>query len=91
MGTLIHADVYRTESLTEVIDLALGELVEDDAVAVIEWGERAAPALGDSALVVSLSGEGDTRTLRLEGHGDWLARADVVADAWSDTPADTHQ
>jgi tRNA threonylcarbamoyladenosine biosynthesis protein TsaE len=90
MGTLIHADVYRTESLTEVIDLALGELVEDDAVAVIEWGERAAPALGDSALVVSLSGEGDTRTLRLEGRGDWLTRADVVADAWSGAAAPTH-
>jgi len=30
------------ESLDEVLDLALGELVEDSAVALVEWGELAA-------------------------------------------------
>ena len=54
VGTLIHADVYRTGSLDEVVDLALAELVEEDAVALVEWGELAAPALGDSALEVTL-------------------------------------
>ncbi len=47
VGVLIHADVYRTGSLDEVADLALAELVEEDAVALVEWGELAAPALGD--------------------------------------------
>ena len=51
---LIHADVYRTGSLEEVTDLALAELVEEDAVVVVEWGDVAAPALGESALVVTL-------------------------------------
>src|SRR5581483_1160 len=59
VSTLIHADVYRTESLPEVIDLALGELVEDDAVAIVEWGDRAAPALNDSVLEVTLTVTGD--------------------------------
>ena len=38
VGLLIHADVYRTGSLHEVVDLALAELVEEDAVALVEWG-----------------------------------------------------
>ena len=54
VGTLIHADVYRTGSLDEVADLALAELVEEDAVALVEWGELAAPALGESALEMAL-------------------------------------
>ena len=47
VGVLIHADVYRTGSLEEVADLALAELVEEDAVALVEWGDLAAPALGE--------------------------------------------
>ena len=44
--SLLHADVYRTSSLDEVVDLALAELVEEYAVVVVEWGDMAAPALG---------------------------------------------
>ncbi len=51
---LLHADVYRLEDLEEIEDLALDELVEDGAVAAVEWGERAAPLLGSDALVVEL-------------------------------------
>ena len=54
VATLIHADVYRTGGLGEVVELALAELVEERAVALVEWGELAAPALGDDALEVSL-------------------------------------
>ena len=52
--TLIHADVYRTGGLGEVVELALAELVEERAIALVEWGELAAPALGDDALEVLL-------------------------------------
>jgi tRNA threonylcarbamoyladenosine biosynthesis protein TsaE len=52
---LIHADVYRTGSLSEVVDLALAELVEERAVALIEWGDKAAPALGDDVVEVALA------------------------------------
>ena len=65
VGTLIHADVYRTGSVAEVVDLALAELVEEDAVALVEWGDLAAPALGESALEVTLVAPdpvGDART-----------------------------
>jgi tRNA threonylcarbamoyladenosine biosynthesis protein TsaE len=55
VDTLLHADVYRTESVPEVIDLALAELVEERAIALIEWGDLAAPALGDDLLAVTLT------------------------------------
>jgi tRNA threonylcarbamoyladenosine biosynthesis protein TsaE len=55
---LLHADVYRLEDLAEIEDLALDELVEDGAVAAVEWGERAAPLLGADALVVELERDG---------------------------------
>ncbi len=54
VAQLIHADVYRTGSEAEVADLALAELVEEDAVALVEWGDLAGPVLGHSALEVTL-------------------------------------
>jgi tRNA threonylcarbamoyladenosine biosynthesis protein TsaE len=89
--TLIHADVYRTESVAEVADLALAELVEEDAVALVEWGDRAALAFDENALVVSLElpdplGAPDVRVLEVVGHGTWTARADEVRTALARAP-----
>lgn len=53
--TVIHADVYRTGSIGEVVELALAELVEERAIALVEWGDMAAPALGDDTLEVTLA------------------------------------
>jgi tRNA threonylcarbamoyl adenosine modification protein YjeE len=57
---LLHADVWRLEHLHEVIDLALPELLEDGAAAVVEWGEMAAPALAPDWLEVVISYDGAT-------------------------------
>lgn len=54
---LLHADVWRLEHLHEVIDLALPELLEEGAAAVVEWGEMAAPALAPDWLRVTISYE----------------------------------
>lgn len=54
---LLHADLYRLEHTTEVSDLALGELVEDEAAALVEWGDVAAPLLG-AAVTVGLAAGG---------------------------------
>ncbi len=80
VAQLIHADVYRTGSVAEVADLALAELVEEDAVALVEWGDLAGPALGDSALEVTLvvpdaSGAPNRRELSILGRGSWQRRA----------------
>jgi tRNA threonylcarbamoyladenosine biosynthesis protein TsaE len=84
VGQLIHADVYRTGSVDEVVALALAELVEEDAVALVEWGDLAAPALGDSALEVTLrapdaAGTPERRDLVITGRGRWERRATEVA------------
>jgi len=48
---LVHADLYRLDHLAEVADLALPELIEGQAVALVEWGDAGAPvALGDGEL-----------------------------------------
>jgi tRNA threonylcarbamoyladenosine biosynthesis protein TsaE len=92
VGLLIHADVYRTGSLEEVADLALAELVEEDAVALVEWGELAAPALGDSALEITLvapdpQGAPERRVLTLAGRGRWADRADEATALAAPAPA----
>ncbi len=84
--SLIHADVYRTGSVAEVADLALAELVEEDAVALVEWGDLAVPALGESALEVTLEapdaqGAPERRVVTVVGRGRWGDRADEVAAA----------
>jgi tRNA threonylcarbamoyladenosine biosynthesis protein TsaE len=85
VAVLIHADVYRTGSLDEVTDLALAELVEEDAVALVEWGELAAPVLGDSALEITLVapdplGAPEQRVLTLAGRGRWADRSDILLE-----------
>jgi tRNA threonylcarbamoyladenosine biosynthesis protein TsaE len=55
VNTLLHADVWRLDHLHEIVDLGLGELVEDGAVALVEWGDAAEPVLGDDALAVDLA------------------------------------
>lgn len=37
--TLHHADLYRLEHTAEVDDLALTELLEDNAIVLVEWGD----------------------------------------------------
>ncbi len=62
LGQLLHADVYRLEHLAEVEDLGLGELVEEDGVALVEWGDAAAPVLGAVACTVRITRPGDAGT-----------------------------
>lgn len=68
IATLLHADLYRVESLAEVLDLALGELVEESAVALVEWGDLAAGVLGRDVLTVEVVvDEDDARQLVVAG------------------------
>jgi tRNA threonylcarbamoyladenosine biosynthesis protein TsaE len=80
--TLHHCDVYRVESLDEVVDLALGELVEDAAVALVEWGELAASVFGRDVMTIDFHvDDNDGRMLRVDGE---LAAARAARlDEWA--------
>jgi tRNA threonylcarbamoyladenosine biosynthesis protein TsaE len=86
---LVHADLYRLDHLSEVADLALPELIEGQAVALVEWGDVGAPVLGESALEVALSAEvgpasseggAEPRSVVLSARGPgWVDRLDAIA------------
>jgi len=68
ISKLHHADVYRVASLDEVVDLALGELVEESAVALVEWGEIASSVFGLEVMNVDFSiDENEGRALEVTG------------------------
>ena len=83
---VLHADVYRLESLQEVIDLGIGELVEEDSVALVEWGEAAAPALPGHLTITIEHGDGDDdRIMTLAPSGAaWLERIGAMEAALAD-------
>jgi tRNA threonylcarbamoyladenosine biosynthesis protein TsaE len=81
---LLHADLYRLDHLQEVMDLGLAELLDEGAVAVIEWGDLAAPVLLRDYLEVRIDfGAGDDdRILALEAVGQrWVARLPALRQA----------
>lgn len=92
---LHHLDVYRLEQLREVLELGVGEMLDEDAVMLVEWGDAVLPALGDQYLEVRLSfgGDDDHRHLELAPRGTpWLARGRVVGEAlepWLAAPGPT--
>jgi tRNA threonylcarbamoyladenosine biosynthesis protein TsaE len=51
---LLHVDLYRLEPGESLTELGLAERVGGDAIALIEWGDRFAHALGDAGLWLAL-------------------------------------
>ena len=78
-----HLDVYRIGDLTEAVDLALEELLDSDAVTVVEWGATIREAFGVDELEVTLElGPGDDdRVIGVRPRGTrWADRVgDLVA------------
>lgn len=79
-----HADLWRLEDAGEIVDLSLAELVEDaaGAVAFVEWGERAVPAVGPDHLFIEVSvvDPGERRVWSFRPSGpSWTERAEVLA------------
>ncbi len=83
--TLHHADLYRLDHLRDVVELGLGELVEEEAVALVEWGDMAGPVLAPGALRVSLApgpGGDEERALTVTAEGPaWEDRLGALAGA----------
>jgi tRNA threonylcarbamoyladenosine biosynthesis protein TsaE len=78
---LVHVDLYRLETEHEVLDLGLDDLVGDDGVLVVEWGDAAAAALGAERLEVRLVmvSEADDREISMAPVGaSWRDRSDAI-------------
>jgi tRNA threonylcarbamoyladenosine biosynthesis protein TsaE len=88
---LVHADLWRLETVAEILDLGLEEELERGAAVVAEWGEAALPLLGDRALEVHLDAGDDeeesVREIALEPHGPWIERVAALEAAVSEAAA----
>ena len=79
---LHHLDAYRMEALEEVLDVGLPELLDDEAVVLIEWGDVIVPAVPADYLEVRITlGEGDDdRVIDFSWVGpSWATRARALA------------
>ena len=80
----MNVGLYRTDTSTEVEGLGLEELLEPPAVAAVEWGEKAAPVIGNDYLELDFSWEDaddDARTIRFLPVGAWQSRMGEISDA----------
>ncbi len=83
--TMNHVDVYRLERLQEAVELGLAEMVDEDAVTLIEWGDVVVPALPADFLEVHLAygqADADERQLQLRTIGRrWTLRQPALQSA----------
>ena len=65
-GGVFHIDLYRLESDREVATLGLEELLDrEDAVVLIEWGERFRHVFPANRIEIEIAATGDSRELRM--------------------------
>jgi tRNA threonylcarbamoyladenosine biosynthesis protein TsaE len=98
--TVHHADLYRLDRTAEVLDLALGELLDDRrSVMLVEWGDVVAGLLGHDHLVVRIHHDldadrgsdaggaaGDSRRITFVASGrGWMAREEALRAALAGT------
>lgn len=95
--TMHHLDVYRLDQLSEAAELGLSELLDDDGVVLIEWGDAILPVLPNDYLEVRLAfvpGEDvseEERRIELRSVGPTWGRRQVsllhALAPWAETPA----
>lgn len=80
---VVHADAWRLDRVGDVFDLG-DELLDDDVVTVLEWGDALAAALPEDHLTVDISVAGldaeDPREIVVSGVGELARRVDAIAD-----------
>jgi tRNA threonylcarbamoyladenosine biosynthesis protein TsaE len=88
---VLHADLYRLNTVGEVVDLGLREQVDAGAIALVEWGDVVADVLGDALTVEMQFVDSDDNsrqiTVSVEGH-TWDSRWERLKEslrAWGAT------
>jgi tRNA threonylcarbamoyladenosine biosynthesis protein TsaE len=64
-GRVYHIDLYRLDEEREVATLGLDELLERDAVVLMEWGERFLRLLPRRRMEIRLTADGDEREIEV--------------------------
>jgi tRNA threonylcarbamoyladenosine biosynthesis protein TsaE len=88
---LRHLDVYRLHQLSEATDLGLSEMLDEEAVMLVEWGDAIVAALPSDHLDVRITfGDGDDdRLVEVVASGTrWSARMRALADLLAGWSAD---
>jgi tRNA threonylcarbamoyladenosine biosynthesis protein TsaE len=88
---VVHADAWRLDRVGDLLDLG-DELLDEDVVTVLEWGDAVAEVLPGDRVEVDLVLDGDLsaaapggdpdapRRLTVTGRGTWAARVERCAD-----------
>lgn len=80
---LVHVDVYRIDHVQELYDIGLDELIGDDTVTLVEWGDRVSTILPPDRLEVVIGADerdDDARHFEFDAVGrSWMARRDALA------------
>lgn len=67
-GGVSHIDLYRLETDREVASLGLDDLFDrDDAIVLIEWGERFRHLFPRHRIEIEIKAQGDSRDLVVSG------------------------
>lgn len=80
---IIHMDVYRLDSFQEVLDLGFEELLDPQAILLVEWGEAVTPLFPRSYLEIEIrqETEPDHRLFVFRPRGpQWLAKLDSMKE-----------
>ena len=81
---IVHLDVYRLDSFQEVLDLGYDELLEPEAILVVEWGDAVAPLLPRRYLSIEIlrappDDDEDLRTVSFRPTGpEWASKLDSM-------------
>lgn len=63
-----HLDAYRIDTLGELVDIGVEEMLHGDGVTVVEWADKLLPLLPADTVTVRISGLGDEpRRIVVEG------------------------
>lgn len=80
---VVHADAWRLDRVGDLLDLG-DELLDDDVVTVLEWGDAVAEVLPADRVELDLVVDGDhadaPRRVTVTGSGDWADRLDELAE-----------
>lgn len=68
-----HLDLYRLADPSELDDLGLDDILQN-GIALIEWPERAEGALPDDQIQIAISGQKQSRLVKLSGPPSFLKR-----------------